>query len=73
MLLQVAASLLLRQDNVETEVQILASAALYNQLVFSSEEGFRSFLKLNLGWNDSHLDSLVEQMYQKSTDLTSTE
>lgn len=62
--MQVCAMLLLRPDNVETEVQILASSVLYNPAVFASESAFRAFLKTNLGWNDQHLDSLIEQMSQ---------
>jgi hypothetical protein len=64
LLLQVAASLLLRPDNTETEVQILASAALFNHPVFETEDNFRAFLKQNMGWNDQHLDSLLTQMSQ---------
>jgi len=54
--------LLRRPDNVEQEVQILASAVMFNPDAFADEARFRAFLKQALGWADSHIDSLISQM-----------
>jgi hypothetical protein len=69
---QVCAMLIRRPDDVEHEVMLLASAALFNPTACQSEVGFRNLFKQVLGWSDEHVASLIEQM-NAPTDEKSTE
>jgi hypothetical protein len=70
--LQVCAMLLHRPDDVEQEVQLLASAVLFDPIAFESEGRFRELLHSALGWSDEHVASLIAQM-DAPTDEKSTE
>lgn len=69
---RVCAMLIRRPDDVEHEVLMLASAALFNPAVFANETEFGNLFKQVLGWSDEHVASLIEQM-NAPTDEKSTE
>ena len=60
--MQICASLLLRPDDVEQEVLLLATAALFNPEVFADEPRFKQFLKTVLMWEDPHIRALIVNM-----------